>query len=233
MRFDVITAFPEIVRGPLTTSIPEQARRAGAAEYHIHDLRDFTTDRHRQIDDTPYGGGPGMVLKPEPLFRAVESILEQCGEPDRAEIIFPTPQGRSYSQNMAHTLSGREHCIFICGHYKGIDERVREQLVTLEISIGDYVLSGGELPALVIIDSVVRLLPGVLQDPESAGSDSFESDLLDGPHYTRPEVFRGLKVPEVLLSGHHEKIAAWRQERRMERTRERREDLLIEKREHD
>lgn len=228
MQFDIITAFPETLRGGLETSIPSRAVEANAAEYHLHDLRDFTTDKHRQIDDQPYGGGPGMILKPEPFFRAVEEIRSQCTGHQHCEVIFPTPQGVSYSQRMARRLTESEHLIFLCGHYKGVDERVRESLVTLEISIGDYVLSGGELPAMVIIDSVVRLLPGVLQDPESADSDSFETGLLDGPHYTRPEVFRGMEVPGVLLSGHHGKISEWKALQRRIRTEERRADLMID-----
>ncbi|MCF7804991.1 MAG: tRNA (guanosine(37)-N1)-methyltransferase TrmD [Candidatus Marinimicrobia bacterium] len=229
MQIDIITAFPEIVSEPLSASIPAQAEKKGLVEYRIHDLRDFTTDKHRQIDDLPYGGGPGMILKPEPLFRAVEALREQCENHSRCEVIYPTPQGTPFTQKSAENLRGLEHLIFICGRYKGIDERVREQLVTMEISLGDFVLSGGEIPALAIIDSTVRLLPGVLQDPESAETDSFSSRLLDGPHYTRPEEFRGLKVPEILLSGHHAKIREWREEQRLTRTRERRSDLLVEK----
>ncbi len=228
MRIDIITAFPPILEEPLRTSIPNQAVKKGIAEYHIHNLRDFTTDKHRQIDDTPYGGGPGMILKPEPIFRAVDAIREQCTEPSQCEIIFPTPQGELYTQSLTEELGMMAHLIFICGHYKGVDERVREQLVTRELSLGDFVLSGGEIPALAVIDSVVRLLPGVLHDPDSAAMDSFSGELLDGPHYTRPEVFRGLKVPDILLSGHHENIAAWRKAQRLERTKNRRGDLLID-----
>jgi len=231
MLIDIITAFPSIVEDPLHTSIPQQAQKKGVAEYRIHDLREFTTDKHRQIDDEPYGGGPGMVLKPEPIFRAVEYCRQECDRHHGCETIFPTAQGMPYTQNQARALASRDHLIFLCGHYKGVDERVREQLVTLEISLGDFVLSGGEIPALAIIDSIVRLLPGVLQDPESAATDSFSAELLDGPHYTRPEEFRGHRVPEVLLSGHHANIAAWRQEQRLKRTRSRRNDLLIDKEE--
>ncbi len=229
MLIDIITAFPPIVEEPLHTSIPERAVKKSVAEYRVHDLRDFTTDKHRQIDDAPYGGGPGMILKPEPIFRAVEYCRQECVRHGGCETIFPTAQGIPYTQQQARELVARDHLIFICGHYKGVDERVREQLVTLEISLGDFVLSGGEIPALAIVDSVVRLLPGVLQDPESAATDSFSGELLDGPHYTRPEEFRGLRVPEVLLSGHHANIAAWRQEQRLQRTRSRRNDLLIDK----
>jgi len=231
MLIDIITAFPEIVHDPLHTSIPEQARKKAVVEYRIHDLRDFTRDKHRQIDDAPYGGGPGMILKPEPIFRAVEYTTAACESHRHCEVIFPTPQGITYSQDRARTLAERDHLVFICGHYKGVDERVREQLVTLEISLGDFVLSGGEIPTLAIIDSVVRLLPGVLHDPESAATDSFEADLLDGPHYTRPEEYQGFRVPEILLSGHHAKIEAWRREQRLRRTKLRRTDLLIDKKE--
>lgn len=226
MRVDIITAFPGILREPLETSIPGQAMKKGAVEYYLHDLRDYTTDKHRQIDDTPYGGGPGMILKPEPLFCAIESLQSDCQSHHRCEVIFPTPQGETYTQTVAKSLAELDHLIFVCGHYKGIDERVRETLITREISLGDFVLSGGEIPVLVIVDSIVRLLPGVLQDPESAATDSFSAETLDGPHYTRPAEFRGMKVPDILLSGHHEKIARWRNEKREERTRRRRKDLF-------
>ncbi len=229
MLIDIITAFPAIVKDPLGTSIPRQAQKKGVVEYRIHDLRDHTVDKHRQIDDAPYGGGPGMVLKPEPIFRAVESLQSNCESHTKCEVIFPTPQGIVYKQNHASELSGYDHLIFICGHYKGVDERVREKLVTLEISVGDFVLSGGEIPALVIIDSVVRLLPGVLNDPASAETDSFSDELLDGPHYTRPENFRGMTVPEVLLSGHHDNIVRWKKQQRLARTQQRRRDLLVDK----
>jgi len=227
---DVITAFPEIISAPLDASIPRQAAKKNAVRYQIHDLRDFTTDKHRQIDDTPYGGGPGMILKPEPLFRAVDYVTRECEQHEQCEVIMPTPQGITYSQDQAHTLTESEHLVFICGHYKGVDERVRQELVTLEISLGDFILSGGEIPALAIIDSIVRLLPGVLQDPESAETDSFSDNLLDSPHYTRPEIYRGLRVPDVLLSGHHAKIAEWRNEQKLDRTRQRRSDLLVDQR---
>lgn len=228
MLIDIITAFPAIVQEPLHTSIPQQALKKEVVEYRIHDLRDFTTDKHRQIDDSPYGGGPGMILKPEPIFRAVEYVTTECRTHHHCEVIFPTPQGMPYSQAQARGLAEREHLIFICGHYKGVDERVREHLVTMEISLGDFVLSGGEIPTLAIIDSLVRLLPGVLNDPESAATDSFNADLLDGPHYTRPEEYRGYKVPEVLLSGHHANIEEWRKAQRLHRTKSRRNDLLFD-----
>lgn len=228
MRIDFITAFPEIVEPMLTAGIPVQAAKKDLVSYYVHDLRDFTDDKHRQIDDLPYGGGPGMILKPEPLFRAVEHVMAESEHKSGCEVIYPTPQGRVFQQDDAKELAGVEHLIFLCGRYKGIDERVRIKLVTREYSIGDFVLSGGEIPALAIVDSVVRLLSGVLQDPESAATDSFSDPLLDGPHYTRPEEFRGMKVPEVLLSGHHAKIEAWRKEQRLKRTKDRRADLLID-----
>jgi len=228
MRIDIITAFPGIVEPALSAGIPVQASKKALVSYFVHDLRDFTDDKHRQIDDLPYGGGPGMILKPEPLFRAVEHVKEECQHESECEVIYPTPQGTVYRQEEAKELSSREHVIFLCGRYKGIDERVREQLVTREYSIGDFVLSGGEIPTLAIVDSLVRLIPGVLQDPDSAATDSFNEPLLDGPHYTRPEEFRGMRVPEVLLSGHHAKIEAWRKEQRLLRTKDRRSDLLID-----
>jgi len=224
MRIDIIAALPDIVEGPLQQSIVRRAQEAGAVEIEVHDLRAFAADKHRQIDDYPFGGGAGMVLKPEPLFRAVEAIREAHGEPD--EVIYLTPDGEPFDQPMANRLSMDEHLVLIAGHYKGIDQRVRNALVTTEISIGDYVLSGGELPALVLVDAVVRLLPGVLGDASSALTDSFQDDLLDAPVYTRPAEFRGMDVPEVLRSGDHARIEAWRDEKRLEKTRDRRPDLL-------
>lgn len=225
MRIDIITALPQIVEGPLDQSILHRAQEKGLAEVHVHDLRAFTTDKHRQVDDYPYGGGAGMVLKPEPIFAAVEYIAEEAeGEPD--EIIFLTPDGDVFDQPMANTLSLKNHLVLIAGHYKGIDQRVRDVLVTREISIGDYVLSGGELPALVLVDAVVRLVPGVLGDAQSALSDSFQEDLLDAPTYTRPAIFRGMEVPSVLRSGDHSRIAEWREKERRRKTTRRRPDLL-------
>jgi len=230
MRIDVVTAFPRLLQSPLEESMIKRAREKGLVEIRIHDLRDFTTDKHRQVDDYPYGGGPGMILKPEPIFRCVDAILAERTSPTGApRVILFTPQGGLYDQRKAHELAQCAHLILVCGHYKGVDERVREQLITDEISIGDYVLTGGELPALVVIDSVVRLIPGVLGDYDSAATDDFTTGLLDHPHYTRPEDFRGLKVPAILLSGHHEAIARWRREKALERTRQRRPDLLREK----
>jgi len=224
MRIDVITAHPGLLDGPLDHSIVHRAREAGAVEIGIHDLRDHAVGKHNQIDDYPFGGGAGMVLKPEPLFRAVEAIEDEAGAAD--EVIFLTPDGERLTQPTANRLSMHNHLILIAGHYKGIDQRVRDALVTRELSIGDFVLSGGELPALVLIDAVVRLLPGVLGDASSALTDSFQDDLLDAPVYTRPAEYRGRSVPEVLRSGDHQRVEAWRDQKRLEKTRERRPDLL-------
>ncbi len=225
MRIDVITIFPKILRDPLNESILKQATRRIDLQINLIDLRDFATDKHRTVDDTPYGGGPGMILKPEPLFRALESIFEETGDRESARVIFPTPQGELFTQQKAEEFSRQEHLVFICGHYKAVDQRVLDVWVTDEVSVGDFILSGGEIPTLLMIDATVRLIPGVLGDIESAKTDSFQNFLLDCPYYTRPENFRGLRVPEVLLSGHHQKIEQWRLEKRMERTRERRPDL--------
>lgn len=225
MQIHVITAFPNLLQGPLDESIIKRARERRLVQIYVHDLRDFTTDKHRSVDDYPYGGGPGMVLKPEPIFRCVDYILAEYGL-HQPRIILMTPQGERYAQKMAIALATVEAMIIICGHYKGVDERVRLALVTDEISIGDYVLSGGELAAAVVIDSVVRLLPGAISDPLSAEGDSFHRGTLDHPHYTRPEEFRGMRVPEVLLSGNHAAIERWRQEQALEQTRRRRKDLL-------
>jgi len=224
MRIDVITAHPGLLDGPLDHSIVRRARAEGAVEIHRHDLRDHAVGKHNQIDDYPFGGGAGMVLKPEPLFRAVEAIEEAAGEAD--EVIFLTPDGERLTQPTVNRLSMHDHIILMAGHYKGIDQRVRDVLVTRELSIGDFVLSGGELPALVLIDAVVRLLPGVLGDSSSALTDSFQDGLLDAPVYTRPAEYRGRSVPEVLRSGDHQRVEAWRDEKRLEKTRERRPDLL-------
>lgn len=223
MRIDVVTGFPKLLESPLNESILSLAREKRLVEIVVHDLRDYTTDRHRTIDDTPYGGGAGMVLKPEPVFACVETLRR-----DRVydEVIYLSADGEPYTQKIANRLSLSANLLLLCGHYKGIDERIREALVTREVSIGDYVLTGGELPALVVIDSVVRLIPGVLHDGESLMDDSFQEDLLGTPQYTRPAEFRGMKVPEVLLSGNHAEIARWRAEQQVERTRVRRKDLL-------
>jgi len=225
MQIHVVTALPNLMEGPLSDSIIKRARERGLVEICIHDLREFARDKHHQVDDYPYGGGPGMVLKPEPIFLCVEHIIASF-ELKSPPIILMTPQGEQYTQQKAIALAEYKNFIIVCGHYKGVDERVREALITEEISIGDYILSGGEIPAAVIIDSVVRLVPGAISDMESAATDSFHSGMLDHPHYTRPEVFRGMAVPDVLLSGHHAEIEKWRRQKALERTQERRGDLL-------
>jgi tRNA (guanine37-N1)-methyltransferase len=192
----------------------------------VYDLRDYTSDRHKVVDDTPFGGGPGMVLKPEPLFRAVERLRDTRGTPDA--VLLPSPQGRRFTQSVAEEYGRRSHLVILCGRYEGVDERVSAALVTEEVSIGDFVLSGGELPALVIVDAVARLVPGVVGDAESVVRDSFTRGLLDHPHYTRPASFRGLDVPAVLLSGHHAEIDRWRRQQALRRTYERRPDLLVD-----
>ncbi len=221
MRIDIVTIFPEAL-APLVVSIIGRARERGLLDIRVHDLRDYTTDRHRQVDDVSYGGGPGMVMKPEPFFAAVEAIKAAGGRP---RILLPSPQGRTLSQDLLRELSGEAHLAILCGHYEGIDERVPAGLGAEEISIGDYVVSGGELPAMVIVDAVSRLLPGVVGDEHSVAADSFSEGLLDYPHYTRPPEIAGLRVPEVLLSGHHEAIRRWRRREQLRRTRRRRPDL--------
>lgn len=222
MRIDIVTIFPEAFT-PLSVSIVGRARERGLLEVRIRDLRDFTTDRHRQVDDTPYGGGPGMVMKPEPFFAAVEAISAGAGGHRR--ILLPSPQGRTLTQDLLRELSQEPHLMILCGHYEGVDERVSEGLGAEEISIGDYVVSGGELPAMVIVEGVSRLLPGVVGDEQSVAADSFSEGLLDYPHYTRPPEVAGRRVPEVLLSGHHGEIRRWRRKEQLRRTRRRRPDL--------
>ena len=223
MQFDVFTLFPEIFPTYLKSSILQRASQRGLIDVRVHNIRTYTHDRHHTTDDVPYGGGGGMVLKPEPVFEAVESISGQgAGSP----IILLTPQGRVFNQSIALELSRHEKIALICGRYEGVDERIRGHLVTDEISIGDYVLTGGELPALILMDAVARLLPGVLGDPDGATDDSHASGLLEYPHYTRPPEYRGESVPEILLSGDHAKIAKWRREQSLLRTLERRPDLL-------
>ncbi len=221
MRIDILTLFPEICRAPLQESMMKRAQTNGALDLRIHNLRDWTTDKHRMTDDSPFGGGPGMVMKPEPVFAAVEQL-----KTPESRVLLMTPQGRRFSQSVAAKLSNAPHLIIICGHYEGIDHRVTEHLVDEEISIGDYVLTNGAIAAAVLVDAVVRLLPGVLGHEESAPNDSFSSGLLEGPQYTRPAEFRGWKIPEILLSGNHAEIAAWRKEQALKRTRENRPDLL-------
>jgi len=223
IRIDVLTGFPDLVAGPLRESILKRSQERGLVEVVIHDLRDYTVDRHRTIDDTPFGGGAGMILKPEPVFACIEKLQ---AERTYDHIVYLSADGDQFTQRMANELSLCANLILLCGHYKGIDERIRETLITREISIGDYVLTGGELPALVVIDAVARLIPGVIGDGESLLTDSFQDNLLDGPQYTRPAEFRGMKVPQVLLSGNHGDIAGWRQEQRKKRTEDRRKDLL-------
>lgn len=224
MIVDVITIFPQMIEPALAEGVIGRARTKGLVEVKARDLRDYTSDKHRVVDDVAFGGGPGMVMKPEPIFRAVEEISAERGTP--TAVILMTPQGRRFSQAEAERFSRMERLIVICGRYEGVDERVAEALVTDEISIGDYVLTGGELPALVVIDAIVRLVPGVVGDDQSVANDSFSEGLLDFPQYTRPAEFRGLKVPDVLLSGHHAEIARWRREAQRRRTEERRPDLL-------
>jgi tRNA (guanine37-N1)-methyltransferase len=224
MTVDVITIFPAMVEAGLAEGIVGRARERGLVDLRVRDLREYTDDRHRSVDDVPYGGGPGMVMKPEPLFRAVEAIAAERGTP--SAVVLMTPQGRRFSHAEAERLSRLERIVVICGRYEGVDERVAEALVTDEISIGDYVLSGGELPALVVIDAAVRLVPGVVGDADSVDGESFVRGVLDHPHYTRPAVFRGMAVPDVLISGHHAEIERWRRDERMRRTRARRPDLL-------
>jgi tRNA (guanine37-N1)-methyltransferase len=223
MHIDVVTGFPLLVAGPLKESILHRAQEKGVVKIVVHDLRDYTTDKHRTIDDTPFGGGAGMILKPEPVFACIEA-LRAVRTYD--EVIYLSADGEPYGQGMANALSLKKNLLLLCGHYKGIDERIRETFITREISVGDYVLTGGELPALVVIDSIVRLIPGVMSDGESLLEDSFQDGLLDTPQYTRPAEFRGMKVPEVLLSGNHAEIRRWRTEQRQKRTQERRKDLL-------
>lgn len=223
LRIDIVTIFPEMFEGVINSSILGRARKQGLVEINLIDFREFSTNKHNTVDDTPYGGGGGMVLKPEPIFHAVESLIAE-GRPPR--VILTCPQGEVFSQAKALQLASEEHLIIVAGHYEGYDERIREHLITDEISIGDYVLTGGELPAMVIVDSVTRLLPGVLGNETSAVLDSFREGLLEYPHYTRPAEFRGWKVPEVLLSGHHGNVERWRRKESMRRTLKRRPDLL-------
>ena len=220
MKVDIVTAFPDMFSSLLSESILKKAQENGFLEVKVHDLRDYTTDKHRQIDDTPYGGGPGMLIKVEPLYRAIEE-LKSSG----SHIILLTPQGKILKQEFTQELSKKEHLIMICGHYEGVDERIRS-FVDEEISLGDYILTGGELPAMVLLDAVTRKLDGVLGSSESLAEESFEKGLLEYPQYTKPAEFEGLKVPEVLLSGHHQKIEDWRKEESQRRTKERRPDLL-------
>jgi tRNA (guanine37-N1)-methyltransferase len=230
IRMDIVAALPDIVRASLEHSIIKRALRAGLVDIRVHDIRDYATDKHRQIDDYPFGGGAGMVLKPEPIFACIEELMDEARVAGHEvdELIYLTPDGEVFDQNLANRLSMKRHLVLLAGHYKGVDQRVRDALVTREVSIGDYVLSGGELPALVLVDAIVRLIPGVLGDATSALSDSFQDGLLDAPVYTRPARFRGMDVPEVLLSGDHVRVEHWREEERLKKTTSRRPDLLEE-----
>lgn len=236
MQFEVFTLLPEVFPPYLESSILQRARQRGLIDVHVHNIRGYTHDRHHTTDDTPYGGGGGMVMKPEPVFEAVESVLglsavqTQSAPAEDARqgipIILLTPQGRVFNQRVAEELSRQERIALLCGRYEGVDERIREHLVTDEISVGDYVLTGGELPALILIDAIARLLPDVLGDPTGAEDDSHSMGLLEYPHYTRPPEFRGWKVPEILLSGDHGKIETWRREQALLRTLRKRPDMI-------
>jgi tRNA (guanine37-N1)-methyltransferase len=226
MRFDIFTLFPEVIRPYLDSSILLRAQENKLIEVQVHNIRDWTSDRHHITDDAPYGGGGGMVMKAPPIFDAVETVL---GSPPRCPVILLSPQGRVFSTAIARELAVQPHIALLCGRYEGIDERVVEHLVTDQISVGDYVLTGGELPAMIIVDAVTRFLPGALGDPDGALDDSFVDGLLEYPHYTRPEEYRGWRVPPELLSGNHALIAKWRRQQALERTRKQRPDLLQDK----
>ena len=228
MKIDILTLFPEICRAPLNESIMKRAQENKIVDLRIHNLRDWTTDKHHVVDDAPFGGGQGMVMKPEPIFAGVEGLKQEASnaEIQKPTVILMSPAGKRLDQKMASELSKESHLIIICGHYEGVDHRVIEHLVDLEVSIGDYVLTNGAIAAVVLVDAVVRLLPGALGHEHSALDDSFSAELLEGPQYTRPADFRGWKVPEVLLSGNHAEIAKWRKEQALNRTKENRPDLL-------
>src|SRR5881409_4049415 len=242
MRIDIVTLFPEICRAPLNESMMKRAQEKRIVDVQIHNLRDWTTDKHHVVDDTPFGGGQGMVMKPEPIFAAVEDLRQQTSNSDESragaqrptfnvqlktpKVILMSPTGRRFDQQMAAQLSQKSHLIIVCGHYEGVDHRVIEHLIDMEISIGDYILTNGAIAAVVFVDAIVRLLPGALGHEQSASNDSFIGGLLEAPHYTRPAEFLGWKVPEVLLSGDHAKIAKWRKEQALQRTRENRPDLI-------
>jgi tRNA (guanine37-N1)-methyltransferase len=225
MRIDIITIFPKMFAPILNESIIKRAQNKGKVKIYIHDLRDYTLDKHRKVDDRPFGGGSGMVMRPEPIFRAVEDIKSQAAS-RKPQVIVLCPQGKRLDQKLVKKLARYRHLILICGHYEGVDERVRFYLADEEISIGDYVLTGGELPAMVLVDSVVRFIPGVLGDKNSLNFESFEGNLLEYPQYTRPATFRDMSVPQILLSGNHKKIEIWRKKQAIQRTKQRRPDLL-------
>jgi tRNA (guanine37-N1)-methyltransferase len=226
VRFDIVTIFPDTIDAGLSEGVVARGIASGVLDVQVHDLRDFTTDRHRSVDDVPYGGGPGMVMKPEPLMKAVAHIAATRGTP--AAVVLLSPQGRAFTQAEAVRLAALGHVALLCGRYEGMDERVRELVATEELSIGDYVLSGGELAALVVVDAVSRLVPGVVGDEQSVAEDSFSRGLLDYPHYTRPAEVAGRRVPDVLLSGHHAEVRRWRRKAALARTLERRPELLAE-----
>lgn len=223
MRIDILTVLPEMFDSPLNCSILKRAQNKGLVEFHVHNLRDYTTNKHRKVDDYPFGGEAGMVMQIEPIDRCITALKEAR---DYDEVIFTTPDGDILDQPMANTMSMLENIIILCGHYKGVDYRVREHLITKEISVGDYVLTGGEIPAIIISDAIVRLIPGAIGDEQSALSDSFQDNLLAPPVYTRPAEYKGWRVPDILLSGHEARIADWRHEQSLERTRRLRPDLL-------
>ncbi|MBA2743976.1 MAG: tRNA (guanosine(37)-N1)-methyltransferase TrmD [Chthoniobacterales bacterium] len=238
MRIDILTLFPEVCRAPLNESMMKRAQASGALDLRIHNLREWTTDKHRTADGAPFGGGQGMVMRPEPIFAAVEELLLEEGKTSNVErptlnveslkpqVVLMSPAGRRFDQQMAREFSRQPHLIIVCGHYEGVDYRVTEHLTDMEISIGDYVLTNGAIAAVIVVDAVVRLLPGVLGDEQSAADDSFSTGVLEGPQYTRPAEFRGWKVPDVLLSGNHAEIAVWRHEQALKRTQQNRPDLL-------
>jgi tRNA (guanine37-N1)-methyltransferase len=238
MKIDILTLFPEVCRAPLNESMMKRAQESGVLELRVHNLRNWTTDKHHVVDDSPFGGGPGMVMKPEPIFKAVEELRGKEAktsnvqhptsnvELKRPKVILMSPTGRRFNQQIAAEFSRESHLLIICGHYEGVDHRVIEHLVDAEISIGDYVLTNGAIAAVVLVDAIVRLLPGVLGHEQSAADDSFSGGILEGPQYTRPAEFRGWKVPDVLLSGNHAEIAKWRKAQAEKRTRENRPDLL-------
>jgi tRNA (guanine37-N1)-methyltransferase len=225
MRIDIVTLFPEICRTPLNESIMKRAQEKRIVDLHIHNLRDWTTDKHHVVDDAPFGGGQGMVMKPEPIFTAIEDLKSKIKN-QKSKIVLMSPAGRRFDQQTARDLSRESHLIIVSGHYEGVDHRVIEHLIDFEISIGDYVLTNGGIAAVVLVDSIVRLLPGTLGHEQSAADDSFSEGLLEAPQYTRPADFRGWKVPEILLSGNHAEIASWRKDQAIKRTRENRSDLL-------
>ena len=225
IRIDIISPVPQTFESVLEASILKRAREEGLAEVVVHNLHDYGLGRYKQVDDAPCGGGAGMILRPEPIFDCIEKLSK---EREYDEVLFPTPDGELFTQNIANRLSLKKNLMILCGHYRGVDQRVRDHLITREISTGDYVLTGGELPALIITDAVIRLLPGAIGDSESALGDSFQNRLLDAPWYTKPATYREMHVPEILLSGDHTKIAAWREEQALKKTQERRPDLLDE-----